>query len=393
MDRELRVVYVNDPAKLESALHALAGAKRLAVDTEADSLHRYLEKLCLLQVSTLKDDFIFDPLVPLDLAPVARIMEKKDLIFHGADFDVRILDRTYGFKPKHIFDTMIAAQLLGYSAMSFAALAEKHCGVVLPKSNQKADWSFRPLKESMFTYAASDSHYLHRIAPILEEELKALGRYTWLEESCQAVLETVALDLKPDPASRWRIKGSGGLKPRELCLLKEIWEWRDDLARKKDRPSFKILNNDVLIDIVKWKVLHPGEPVQQMPKVGARYNPQWLEGIEARLKAGFNVSPETIERPAAKGGVRRLTPDEKELVDRLKAERKEIAAELACDPGVLAPASALEAIVAARPRSEKELTELKILKRWQAGVVAARFLEVLTNPRPKPKPKEGTDER
>lgn len=393
VDRELRVIYVNDPAKLESAVRAIAAAPCLAVDTEADSLHRYAEKLCLMQVSTTKDDFVLDPLAPLDLGPAARALEHKDLIFHGADYDLRMIDRTYGFKPSRVFDTMIAAQLLGYSAFSFAALAERHCGVVLPKANQKADWSFRPLKESMLTYAASDSHYLHRIAPALEKELRGLGRFGWFEESCRAVIETVALDERPALSSRWRIKGSGALKPRELCLLKEIWEWRDDLARKKDRPSFKVLNNDVLIDIVKWKVDNPDKPVREMPKVGSRYNPQWLEGIDVRLKAGFNTEPHTVmEKLAPKGGVRRLTNGEKNTLDELKAARKELAAELSVEAGILAPASALEAIVVARPRSEKELADSKLLKRWQAGVVGARFVDILTNPNPKA-PRENGNER
>ena len=160
----------------------------MAVDTEADSLHHYIEKLCLVQVSVPEEDMVIDPLVSLDLKPLVELLNRKSLILHGADFDIRILKRFYAFEPREIFDTMIAAQLLGYEKQGLADLAEKHCGVVLSKSAQKADWSVRPLNEKLLLYAANDTHYLLPLRAKLQEELEALGRDGWHRQSCAKLL-------------------------------------------------------------------------------------------------------------------------------------------------------------------------------------------------------------
>jgi ribonuclease D len=171
--------YITDPESLEFACKKISASPWTAVDTEADSLHHYIEKLCLVQVSIVDEDYVIDPLTALELGPLVRILEKKELLLHGSDFDLRILKRFYQFSPPTVFDTMVAAQLLGYEKQGFADLADRHCEVKLSKKAQRADWAERPLSEELLTYAANDTHYLKLIADKMKQELKDAGRLEW----------------------------------------------------------------------------------------------------------------------------------------------------------------------------------------------------------------------
>lgn len=373
--------FVSDPQGLKAAEAEISKAPRLAVDTEADSLHRYTEKLCLLQISTPYEDYVFDPLVAIDLTALIKTLEKKPLIFHGADFDIRILRRFYGFRPLRIFDTMVAAQLLGYSGQGLAALVEKHFGVHLPKANQKADWSRRPLTESMIQYAANDTHYLISIAETLEKELRELGRMEWFEESCEYVLAASQTDRETDPESRWRIKGWRDLKGRGLVLLKEFWKWREEEAKRKDRPSFKVFNNEALVDVAKWKLEHAAESLTEMQKAPGQLDARKARELDEVASKAMNLPLDSIgPEPASKGGPRRMTDEEKEKLQALKDARKAIAENLKCDPGILAPNAALEAIVIGHPADEQALAALKCLKNWQVKLVAPSFINALNAP-------------
>lgn len=374
--------YVETQDKLKAAVRHVAAASRLAVDTEADSLHRYFEKLCLVQVSTPDDDYVFDPLAGLDLSELMRVLEERSLIFHGADFDLRLLHRAYQFNPHKIFDTLLAAQLLGLEGQGLQALAGRFCAVHLPKANQKADWSRRPLTKSMLDYAAGDTHYLHALAGIMERDLVALGRMSWLEESCADLIGATKIQREIDPATRWRIKGWHLLKGRELVLLQAVWDWREELARRVDRPSFKVVNNEALISMAKWKTAHPRESVGKMPHLPSHMDDAKIREIDRRFERAFLPPLEPIEKPRPKKEGRRLTEPEKKRLDALKEVRKKISADVKCDPGVLAPNAALEAIVLAAPKDAETLTALNRLKRWQVQLVAPAFLEVLNRKDP-----------
>ena len=374
--------YVETQDKLKAAVRHVAAASRLAVDTEADSLHRYFEKLCLVQVSTPDDDYVFDPLAGLDLSELMRVLEERSLIFHGADFDLRLLHRAYKFNPHKIFDTLLAAQLLGLEGQGLQALAGRFCAVHLPKANQKADWSRRPLTKSMLDYAAGDTHYLHALAGIMERDLVSLGRMSWLEESCADLIQATKIQREIDPATRWRIKGWHLLEGRELVLLRAVWDWREELARRVDRPSFKVVNNEALIAMAKWKTAHPRESVGEMPHLPSHMDDVKIREIDHRFERAFLLPLEPIEKPRPKKEGRRLTEPEKKRLDALKEVRKKISADVKCDPGVLAPNAALEAIVLAAPKDAETLTALGRLKRWQVQLVAPAFLEVLNRKDP-----------
>ena len=371
------MIYVQDMEELKRVASDMAKAPRLAVDTEADSLHHYREKLCLLQVSTPEEDFVIDPLVPLDLGDLLKRIETRPLIFHGADFDLRILKRFYRFEPKEIFDTMIAAQFLGYERPSLAVLSEKHCGVKLPKANQKADWSKRPLNESMLVYAGNDVHYLHPIAGQLESELRARGRIHWVGETCRELLKIVEKKPDQDRERAWRVKGSHELEDRELVILKELWQWREDEARGRDRPPFKVLNPEYLVSLARWAHRHPGRSTEGMPNLPRQIKHAMAQSVDKVIRRAARLPLDTILSVAPRRGAKRLSRKEERELDALKGARNVLAREYGCYPGVLVSNAILESLVRDRVQNLEETRSAGHLMAWQMEVVGRRFLEVL----------------
>ena len=183
--------FIDTPALLLECVSKISSSAWAAVDTEADSLHHYLEKLSLVQITVEGEDYVIDPLVPLDLTGLLKALSGKKLILQAADSDIRLLKKTYDFRPQRVFDTMIAAQILGYDRMGYADLVEKHCGIKLSKAEQKADWSRRPLEEKLIVYAANDTRYLKPVQEAMEAELKELGRLEWHRQQCEKLLQTL----------------------------------------------------------------------------------------------------------------------------------------------------------------------------------------------------------
>src|SRR3984893_10328670 len=211
------------PSGLADLLAQIASSDRVAIDTEADSLHCYREKLCLLQVSvpaTVSDrsydeagrDYIVDPLADLDFAPLCTVLAQKEIVLHGSDYDLRLLRRSLNFAACMIFDTLIAARLLSIREFSLAALVERFFGVKLAKGSQKANWARRPLPERMVEYAMNDTHYLLPLADRLESQLREQNRLDWLRQSCERAIEQAAAERVRDADEAWRIRGSGALR-------------------------------------------------------------------------------------------------------------------------------------------------------------------------------------
>src|SRR3977135_2116138 len=185
---------IQTDSQLAELLPKLEAIARIAVDTEADSLHCYFEKLCLIQVSVPGHDYLVDPLASLDLAPFAAALTPKEIVLQGADFDLRLLRRSMGFEATRIFDTVIAARLLGIRSFSLAALVEKFFGVTLVKGSQKANWAKRPLPRHMAEYALNDTRYLLPLAEKLEAGLRERGRLEGFRQSCERAREETAVE-------------------------------------------------------------------------------------------------------------------------------------------------------------------------------------------------------
>ena len=368
--------YINQPLSLTAISALVKASPWIAIDTEADSLHHYIEKLCLVQISTPDEDLVIDPLALSELGSLVSLLADKPLILHGADFDLRILKKTYGFVPSDIFDTMIAAQFLSYEKKGLGDLALKHCGVVLPKGAQRADWSVRPLDQELLTYAANDTHYLKTIADKMKDELIALGRLRWHHETCQKLIRTIQLskDEKENPESAWQIKGSKNLQGIALTILKELWHWRDTEAKRKDRPSFKVMNSEILINIAKWSGENRGMDIALMPKAPRNVKHEHREILNQMIAKAEKLPEAQYIRKPLIGKSRSWAEVSKKKLEHMKAEREKRALELKIHPSLLATNAVLEALSLALPVNKQSLEALDYLLPWQIDVMGDIFL-------------------
>ena len=210
---KVEFLWVNTPQALDYFITNLRGYFPIALDTEADSLHHYRESVCLIQVTHDSRHFLIDPLDDFPLDELWPPTSRHTWILHGADFDLRMLRRAGAPEPQAVFDTMLAAQLLGLKAFGYGALVEQFCGITLNKGSQKADWSRRPLSQTMIDYAVQDTEYLEPIAEALGAQLDEKGRRAWHEQSCARVVAASQIVREDDPENDWRISGSALLSP------------------------------------------------------------------------------------------------------------------------------------------------------------------------------------
>ena len=371
---------VTDPDSLRDLAARLARAPRIALDTEAASFHRYADRVYLVQVSSDSETALVDPLALPDLSPLGDLLasESVEVVFHDADYDLRVLDRDYGFRARRVFDTRISAQLLGEPAVGLAALLEKHFGVVLDKKLQRADWSTRPLTQEMIAYAAADTMYLLRLRDQLANRLEAAGRKSWAQEEFRH-LEDVRWTASPTEDGWLRLKGAKILPRRSQAVLRALYQWREQTARALDRAPFRVAQNEALLAIARAVPRNQSElsAVRDLPPtVGRRYGAQLLAAVEM----GLNDPLDTLPAPARAARVRPDAGEEARL-ERLKALRNQRAAELGLEPGVLCPNGALQAVARAAPTTGSELDGIEDLKRWQIAALApAAILAVLPEP-------------
>lgn len=374
------VPLIEGQAAFEGAIARLAGAGRLAVDTEAASFHRYRDRVYLLQLSTERETLIVDPLGVPDLSRFGSVLADPavEIIFHDADYDLRLLEQEFGFRATHLFDTRVAAQFLNEPGIGLAALLEKYLNIKLDKKFQRADWSQRPLSVGMLEYAASDTKYLPQLRDILGEQLAAIGRSAWVEEEF-ALLENARHAGDPDPEPAWlRMKGAKALRPRQLAVFRELFGWRDSLAAELDRAPFRIMNNDVLLALAQDPPAGAGELASRRG-VG-RENAERRSGdIMAAIGRGLAVAEADLPRVPR---TRRRSPDPEydARLERLKAARNEAARRLELAPGVLCANGVLEGIARLSPQSVEGLAEVPGMRRWQREVLGAELLGALKAP-------------
>jgi ribonuclease D len=348
----------------------------IAVDLEADSLHSYRDKVCLLQFSTPAETVLVDPLAVPDLSALAPVLTDPAVskIFHAADYDIRCLYRDFGIEIRGLFDTMIACQLLGEEKVGLADVLRKYFDVELDKRYQRADWSRRPLEEGMIRYAAEDTRHLHKLAAILERQLADKGRLDWAREEF-SLLEQVRHGEQNGPLFL-RFKKAGTLDRRQLAVLEALLQWRDGEARRRDCPPFKVVGNAPLLELAR---LMPGSlraaaAIDDLsPKLLRRYGDAMLEAVEA----GRQVSQEQL--PAYPRGEPRVRdPEVERLVAVLKQWRTAVAKELELDPGILINNSLLEEIARSLPRTPADLDKIPAMKNWQRQVLGEGIVSVLS---------------
>ncbi|MGZ9143911.1 MAG: ribonuclease D, partial [Candidatus Binatia bacterium] len=332
----------------------------------------YFEKVCLIQLSIAGEHYLVDPLAGVELRGFLEALAAKPLIFHAGDYDLRILRASTGFRPSgDIFDTMIAAQLLGIEQIGLAALLERCFAVTIGKEGQKSDWSQRPLSEKQLHYAVNDTRYLEALAECMASELDAKGRLGWHGESCQAMVQASGRDSSRDPEEAWRLKGAGRMTRRQLAYLREFWRWRDQHAQRANRPPFKIFGNQQIFELVQWAESHPNEPLDKGPKLPRNIHGSLLTTLVEAIARAAAMSP--ADWPELKKHERGEAPSAESVAraNALRSACTEIAMELAISPAVLAPRAALEAIASCRPRGVDEIMERGGLLRWQAELIRA----------------------
>ncbi len=308
---------------------------RIALDTEADSLHCYFEKLCLIQISLPGRDVLIDPLSEeLSLQPLFEELEGHEVIIQGLDYDLRLLRRAGLKEVAGVFDTMIAARLIGCREFSLAALLQRFFGVELAKGSQKANWARRPLSPKMEEYAMNDTRYLAPLAEKLEAELARLGRLGWFHQSVDKAIAATRIVRERDMENAWRISGSGDLRGRAAAMMRALWTWRDEEARSQDRPAFHILRNDVLIDAARR--FADGQTVEIAHLSGGRRR-RFQEAVELALALPESEWPRFVRtfRP-------RPTPEQERLFAEYRERREKAAAELDIESSLIAPKVVLE---------------------------------------------------
>ncbi len=373
-------IYLDTSSAVDAFLTSITNAPILALDTEGASFHRFVDRIYLLQLSTREQTAIIDPMPIGTPAMLGNLLEHRDVevVFHDADYDLRLLQQDYRWNVRNIFDTRVAAQLLGLRAFGLAALLERYFGVKLDKKHQRADWSMRPLPQGMLDYAAQDTIHLLELRDRLKHDLEHAGRWEWAREEFSLLEGTKWGD--DDSANAFlRIKGARDLTRRELAILRELAPWRDAIARQLDRATFRVVGNEQLLDIARQ------QPPTRDALAAIRGMPRAL--LEARghevldaVERGLAVPEAELPRfPKAPRWDR--DPDFDVRVSALKTVRDEAATRLDLDPGVLCSRDRLEAVARKNPKTRDELETIVELRQWQRAVLGENFLTALDHHR------------
>ena len=369
--------YLDTAAAVARFADEIASAPSIALDTEGASFHRFVDRVYLMQLSTRTATAIVDPLPTGDLGALRPLVESPsiEIVFHDADYDLRLLRQDYGWATRNIFDTRIAAQLLGYKAFGLAALLELHFGITLDKKFQRADWSLRPLSEGMLQYASQDTMYLLALRDILHAELDAKGRLGWAAEEF-ARLEQTQWAAEDASQLYLKVKGARDLKRRELAVLRELVPWRDGVARELDRSTFRVVSNEVLLEICRVQPTSRQAlgVIKGMPRgVLDQRGDLVLQCVARAMALDESALPKFPKAPRWE-----KDPEFDDRAARLRAVRDEVATSLALDPGVLCSREKLETIARRMLTSVEELYETPDLRRWQADLLAPGILRALT---------------
>lgn len=373
-------VYLDASAAVDAFLKSIANARILALDTEGASFHRFVDRIYLLQLSTRDRTAIIDPIPIGTPSLLGDLLEHRDVevVFHDADYDLRLLQQDYRWHVRNIFDTRIAAQLLGIRAFGLAALLERYFGVKLDKKHQRADWSMRPLPQGMLDYAAQDTIHLLELRDRLKHDLEHAGRWDWAREEF-ALLEGTKWGDDDSANAFLRVKGARDLTRRELAVLRELVPWRDAIARQLDRATFRVVGNEQLLDIARQQpATRDGlAAIKGMPR--ALLDSRGNELLDA-IKRGLAVPDADLPRfPKAARWDR--DPDFDVRVSALKTVRDEAATQLDLDPGVLCARDRLEAVARKNPTTRDDLESIAELRQWQRAVLGESFLKALEHHR------------
>lgn len=361
-ERPPHFMLIDTPAGLAPLYAALDRVDEVAMDTEADNMFHYRTRVCLLQFLVDGEVYLVDLMTPLPLEPLWERLGQKHLIMHGSDFDIRLLHDLCRFRPRSIFDTMLAAQLLNRPRVGLGALLEQHFGLQLDKSGQKANWSKRPITPKLLDYAALDVWHLPALRDLLTRELAVLDRLDWLDQQCRRQIESGLTGFPRDEENAWRVGPADRLRGRGLSVLHAVWHWRERWAEELDTPPFKVCNNDLLVNISL--AIEEGDSLESvLTKVNlGKRQPRLAASLATAIREGLDRDPTTLPRRPRAERIH-LSGEEIARQDRIKAHRDQVAAKLELDPTLIAPRSTLVTLC----REPARLDE--ILLPWQADLL------------------------
>jgi ribonuclease D len=370
--------WVRTPEALDRLAGCLEGCRAIGLDTESDSLYHHFEKVCLVQIATDRGEgFLVDPLAVRDLSPLAPAMADPATVkvLHGADYDVTTLKRDFSFAFASLFDTMIAARLLGRTEVGLAAVARDELGVALSKDSQRDDWSRRPLTPRQEAYALADVTHLVPLHERLSAKLAAAGRLGWLTEECEAVALLDPACRRRGPDGYLDVKGARRLPPRALAAFRELHAWRERRAEETDTPAFKVLGNEALLRLSERRP-KDATSLREVPGVLPRLRSRAGELLDA-IRRAEALPEEALPRPAR--SPRPVVPDPvQRRIERLRAWRARKAAELEVDVSVVLPQRLIDRLAQAGPRDAGALGGIEGLRRWRVEAFAAELLDAVS---------------
>ncbi len=378
---------VDNRAALEDLAARLSAAKVIGVDTESDSFHHYQEKVCLIQFSDPETDYIVDPLaLDGDLSPLAPVFADPGIVkvFHGADYDIVCMKRDFHFEFRNIFDTMVSSQQLNVAKIGLGDLVERFYGIELEKKYQRHDWSERPLWPEHIEYARGDTHWLISLHEILTRKLAKAGRLERVLEECRLLEQREWEGRSFDPDGYLRVKTRGKvLDDTAKRVLRRLYHFRDEQARRADRPPFKVIPDEVLVEVAIAQPIDDNGLDRLFPRAKSamkrRFGAGFLAAVEGGLADDFPIPTGKARRQAPGGPPSRLSARAAErAMEALKDWRNSLVARTAdLNPMAVAANGTLKSIARMRPINLEELARVPDVRQWQVEAYGPAILDVL----------------
>jgi ribonuclease D len=364
--------YIDNNKDLRALVKQLSTEPLLALDTESNSMHAYRGRVCLIQLSTRTHDYIVDPLVIEDMQPFGELLLNPDIekIFHAAEYDLICMQRDFDFGIINVFDTMLAARVLGIPSVGLADMLRDHFGVTVDKSHQLDDWGQRPLPQDSLLYAQMDTHYLPGLRDALQERLIKAGH---IDEAQEIFTDLMLIDVEEkvfDPHGFWKIGRPRALNRREMAYLRELYLVRETIAQEEDVPPYKVMTNKAMVRLAQNPPTNFTD-LFDLKELGAYYVREYGDDILEALERAESSKPPRPPR------VERRQPAVVERYSALHAWRKETAELRAVDSSLVLPKQVLWSIAEQLPTTMTALAQINGMGQWRLDMYGEAILDVI----------------
>lgn len=356
--------FIESETELKNICKDLLKEKVIGVDLEADSMYCFKEKICLIQIATGHQAFLIDPFDLKEISPFLKVLEDSAVVkvFHGADFDIRSLDRDYQTRVNNLFDTEIACRFLGIKERGLGALLKRNFNIDSDKKYQKADWSKRPFKKEMIQYSVMDVAYLTKLYEIINQKLMNENRLSWAKEEFE-IEERVRYESNHSLPLFQKFKGAGKMDNRTLAVLENLLHLRVQIAKKKDQPLFKIMSNASLTALSENKPVTI-EQVTKTKVLSSRQLSMYADECAKAVAKAMEIKDEKLPTyPRTKRPKRDLKAEKR--IRQLKTVRERLSNSMGIEPGFLLNNALISAIALQKPENAVQLIDIKNIRQWQ----------------------------